>query len=106
MIQIRESDVTGWAQGDSIPIYSWNQNRVFAFTRNNGKYLIIFNFGGTSFDNYGLNGLSGTYKELANTSWPAYRLDINAPEKTIGSNYVSVSSFAIPAFGAVVLQKQ
>ena len=97
----------------NLPAFAWeniqithvnNSNKICAFTRYNGKYLIIMNFGATSWPNYFV-GVTGTYRELANTSWAAYNLG-SYPYTSKGTTYQYLNEFAIPAYGAVVLERQ
>ena len=48
-------------------------NGIVAFTRDGGKYAVVLNFRGTSWEHYDI-GVRGRYQELANTSWPAFNL--------------------------------
>lgn len=105
MNEIRGNDLTDFATGDSYITHIHNNNGVAAFTRNNGEYLIVLNFKGTTWTDYDV-GVTGYYKEVANTSWSQYNLD-NVPVASRGSvNAYNISTVHIPAYGAVVLQKQ
>lgn len=105
MNEIRGNDLTDFATGDSFVTHINNNNGIAAFTRNNGEYVIVLNFKGTTWTDYDV-GVSGNYKEIANTSWSQFNLD-NTPLASRGSvNAYNISTVHIPAYGAVVLQKQ
>ena len=90
------------ASGDMRMTHLHDDNGVAAFTRDHGKYLIVLNFKGTSWDHYDV-GVSGRYQELANTSWPAFNLG-GYPEKTRGGwTAHQIHDVPIPAYGAVIL---
>jgi hypothetical protein len=57
---------------------------------------------GASWDHYDV-GVSGRYQELANTSWPAYKLGGYAEKSRGGWTAHQISDVPIPAHGAVVL---
>jgi 1,4-alpha-glucan branching enzyme len=104
MNKIRSDDLTNLAKGDVYIHHIHDINGVFAFTRANGKYLIVLNFLGKSWENYNV-GVSGRYIELANTSWPIYNLN-NYPFRSRGGEQAhDISDLHIPAYGAVVLKR-
>jgi 1,4-alpha-glucan branching enzyme len=76
-----------------------------AFTRDDGKYLIVLNFKDRSWENYQV-GVAGRYRELANTSWPQFNLG-GYPRRTRGGDQAQwISDLPIPAYGAVVLKRE
>jgi len=102
MFEIRNSDSVLSDGGISVT-HLYNQNGVVAFTRHMGKYLVILNFKGTSWNNYGV-GVSGNYQEIANSSWAEYNVG-GTTENTRGRDVKYMDSFHIPAYGAVVLKR-
>ena len=52
MIEIRKNDPTCFAWPDIQIRHIHNDNGVLAFTRDGGKYLIVLNFRGDSWDRY------------------------------------------------------
>ena len=102
IIDIRRGDLGRFAWGDIAVTHINDANGVIAFTRDNGKYLIVLNFKGASWDHYDV-GVHGRYQELANTSWPAFNLG-NYAERTRGGEQAhDITDIPIPAYGAVVL---
>ncbi len=102
MFDIRAGDLGRFAHGDIQITHIHNANGIMAFTRDNGKYLIVLNFKENSWQHYDV-GVSGLYQELANTSWPVFNLG-GYPEKTRGGWPAHhISDVHIPAYGAVVL---
>lgn len=102
---IRADDMQTLAAGDSVVTHIHNDNGVAAFTRANGKYLVVLNFKGSTWFNYNV-GVSGTYIELLNTSWPVYNLG-GTPVASRGRHQAfTISDVHIPAYGAVVLMRQ
>ena len=75
---------------------------MVAFTRDGGKYVVVLNFKGGSWEHYDV-GVRGKYQELANTSWPVFNLG-NYPERTRGGDRAyDIVDVLVPAYGAVVL---
>lgn len=106
MNDIRRAAMPSFAWGDIQVKAIHGGNKICAFTRDNGKYLIILNFGWQSWPSYGV-GVSGNYKEIANTSRPEYNLNPGLYPQTVNStSYTWHSEFAIPCYGAVVLERQ
>jgi 1,4-alpha-glucan branching enzyme len=102
MFDIRRGSLNSFADGDIQICHVHNDDGIVAFTRAQGKYLIVLNFKDKSWDNYYV-GVSGRYQELANTSWPAFSLGAS-PEKTRGGDTAHhINGVHIPAYGAVVL---
>ncbi len=102
MCDIRTGDLSRFAWGDIRITHIHDDNGIVAFTRDNGKYLIVLNFKGRSWDHYHV-GVSGLYQELANTSWPAFNLG-RYPVKSHGDwPAYQMNTVHIPAYGAVVL---
>lgn len=105
MFDIRRGDLECFAQSDIKITHIHNDNGIVAFTRDNGKYVIVLNFKGNSWDNYNV-GVAGVYQELANTSWPEYNLG-GYPEKSRGgSDAHPIDSVHIPSYGVVVLVRR
>ncbi len=100
---IRNADATDIATGDISVTHSHNDNGIFAFTRNNGEYLVVMNFKSTAWDYYDV-GVSGSYRELLNSSWSAYNVG-GVTEKTRGTQAQNISDVHIPAYGVVILKK-
>ena len=102
MLEIRRGDLGRLAGGDIRVTHIHNDNGVIAFTRDRGKYVVVLNFKGGSWDRYDI-GVRGRYQELANTSWPAFNLG-GYPEKTRGGGAAhDLGDVPIPSYGAVVL---
>lgn len=105
MNEIRANDLTTIATGNSWITHIHNNNGIAAFTRADSKYVIILNFGSTTWSNYDV-GISGNYRELANTSWSQYNVG-GVPLASRGSDQAyQISDVNIPAYGAVVLIKE
>ena len=69
----RKSDPDGFAWPEIAVTHIHDDNGVVAFSRGGGEYLIVLNFKGNSWDRYNV-GVSGRYRELANTSWPEFNV--------------------------------
>jgi 1,4-alpha-glucan branching enzyme len=105
MLEIRKNDPEGLAWPDIAITHLHDDNGVVAFTRGQGKYLIVLNFKGNSWDRYRV-GVTGHYRELANTSWPAFNLG-GYTERTRGGDQAhQIDDVPIPAYGAVVLKRE
>jgi len=104
MNSIRGADLTTFATANSWVTHIHNNNGVAAFTRDDANYVVVMNFGSTTWWNYDI-GVSGNYREIANTSWAAYNLG-GVPEASRGGvQAFNISNVHIPAYGAVVLMK-
>jgi 1,4-alpha-glucan branching enzyme len=103
MNDIRRADMPAFAAGSIAVAHIHNDNGVVALTRDNNDYLIVLNFKGRTWTNYNV-GISGRYREVANTSWPDYNIG-NVQAATRGTDAQDIQSVHIPAYGAVVLQK-
>ncbi|WP_440903847.1 alpha-amylase family glycosyl hydrolase [Catenovulum sp. SX2] len=103
--QLRANDTVSLSSGDSKVEYIHDINGIAAFSRDNGKYLVIMNFRGTDWFDYDI-GLHGGYREVANTSWPQYNLTNSAEVSRGGWHAQYFTSFHIPAYGAVILQRE
>lgn len=104
MNDIRAGDPQTLASADSVVTHIHNDNRVAAFSRDGGKYVVVMNFGPTTWYNYDV-GVSGTYLEVANTSWSRFNLG-GVPEASRGEGVATaISNVHIPAYGAVVLAR-
>jgi 1,4-alpha-glucan branching enzyme len=101
MNEIRSSDSSTFASSDSTVMHINDGNGITAFSRDNGKYIVVLNFRGTAYQNYDI-GISGTYRELANTSWAEYNVR-NHPLTSRGAAEQSFTDVAVPPYGAVVL---
>ena len=102
MLQIRRGDMSRLAAGDITITHLNDANGIAAFTRDGGKYAVVLNFRGTSWEHYDV-GVRGRYQELANTSWPAFNLG-GYPERSRGGEAAhEITDVPVPAYGAVVL---
>lgn len=102
--------------GASEAVYVWDDNKIVAFSRGGGEYIVVLHNGGGPDDGgwpqYGIQdqqGLTGTYQEVLNSSWDQFR--ISGPEVSRGAGVnIDISNgatgIAIPPFGVVVLQRQ
>lgn len=102
--EIRKADLSTFATSSSVVTHIHNNNKVAAFSRDGGKYVVVMNFGPTTWYDYDV-GISGNYVELLNTSWSQYNLG-GVPSATRGAGVVAnISNVHIPAYGAVVLAR-
>jgi 1,4-alpha-glucan branching enzyme len=101
---IRKADKAALAQGDSFITHLHDQNGVVAFTRADGKYLIVLNFRWHTWHDYDV-GVSGRYRELANTSWPSFNIGGVPFASRGGENAHDINNVHIPAYGAVILMR-
>ncbi|WP_075187935.1 alpha-amylase family glycosyl hydrolase [Teredinibacter haidensis] len=102
--KIRKRDMWTWS-ADSIEInHLHNDNGVVAFTRSNGKYLVVLNFNDQVFYDYDLH-VEGYYKELANTSWPVFNLFGDKEATRGGDKHHYIHNVHVPAHGAIVLER-
>ncbi len=102
--QIRSNDITSFATGDSSTIYVHNIDGIAAFSRDNGKYIVVMNFKGSNWTNYDI-GISGAYREIANTSWPQYNVNGGNEISRGGSESFYITDVYVPAYGVVVLER-
>lgn len=103
--EIRALDPQALAQGDSTLLHANDGNKVIAFSRDGGRYVIAMNLSDSPYFNYSV-GISGRYRELANTSWPAFNIS-GVTEATRGGDAAQdISSLHIPANGAVILVRE
>ncbi|WP_440905260.1 carbohydrate-binding module family 20 domain-containing protein [Catenovulum sp. SX2] len=102
--EIRRNDEVSIATGNSWVSHIHNENGIAAFVRDNGKYVVVMNFKGTTWFDYDV-GISGKYIELANTSWPIYNLDNVTFASRGGEQSYEITNVHIPAYGAVVLMR-
>jgi 1,4-alpha-glucan branching enzyme len=105
MIEIRKSDPTSFAWPDILITHIHDGNGVIAFTRDGGKYLVVLNFKGSGWDNY-VVGVSGRYRELANTSWPQYNTRLVPQRSRADQPFEAGNGLSIPPYGAVVLRRE
>ncbi len=105
IIEIRKNDPAAFAWNNISITHIHDGNGTVAFTRDNGKYLVVLNFRGRDWRNYRV-GVSGRYRELANTSWPEFNLG-GYPERTRGgAQAFRINDVPIPAYGAIVLKRE
>jgi 1,4-alpha-glucan branching enzyme len=103
IIDIRKTSLDIFAKSTIDIVHIHDENGIVAFTRDYGKYLIVLNFRGKGWYRYNV-GVSGFYQEIANTSWPQFRLDYNRPEVSRKGYFpYYIDKVPIPAYGAVVL---
>lgn len=102
--QIRKQDSTALATGNSWVTHIHDANGIATFTRADAKYAIVLNFKGNTWFNYDV-GISGNYKEIANTSWPQFNLNGYTLASRGENQTVNIANVHIPAYGAVVLMK-
>ena len=102
MLEIRRGDLGRLAAGDIAITHLNDANGIVAFTRAGGKYAVVLNFRGTSWQHYDV-GVRGRYQELANTSWPAFNLGGHPEQSRGGDKRARHHRRAVPAYGAVVL---
>jgi 1,4-alpha-glucan branching enzyme len=105
LIDIRRNDPYHFSSTNIEVTRVHRDDGIVAFTRDNGRYAVVLNFKNTPYDNYNV-GVVGRYKEVANTSWPAFNLGAS-PEKTRGGDQAfNISGVHIPSYGAVVLKRE
>lgn len=105
VIDIRKADTRSFAWPDIRITHIHDANGVAAFTRDDGEYLIVMNFRGNAWPNYRV-GVSGRYREIANTSWPAFNL-AGYPEMTRGGDAAHViEDVPVPPYGVVILKRE
>lgn len=102
MLKIRRGDLGRLAAGDIAITHVNEANGIVAFIRDGGKYAVVLNFRGTSWEHYDV-GVRGRYQELANTSWPAFNVGGYQERSRGGEAAHDITDVAIPAYGAVVL---
>lgn len=105
MIDLRKQDDQTLAFSPIELVHIHDDNGVAAFTRDGGKYLVVMNFKGNSWQHYNV-GRSGRYREVANTSWPAFNLG-GYVERTRGGDHAhQIGDVPVPAYGVVVLRRE
>lgn len=104
IMAIRKNDMRSFSQGNIILHHIHDQNGIVAFSRGNEKYLIILNFRGSTWWNYSI-GVSGRYKEIANTSWPPFNISGFTEATRHGDHYNQIVDVHIPAYGALILER-
>jgi len=105
ILEIRKADMQALATSSIEIKHIHDDNGVAAFTRANGKYLVVMNFKQNSWDSYNV-GVAGRYKEIANTSWPAFNLGGYAERSRQGDQARDITEVPIPAYGAVILKRE
>jgi 1,4-alpha-glucan branching enzyme len=103
--EIRATDLTNFATGNSLVTHIHNNNGIAAFTRFDAKYVVVMNFGGSTYFNYDI-GVSGFYREIANTSWAEYNLGGVTEASRGNASAFEIANVHIPAYGVVVLEKE
>lgn len=105
MFEIRKNDPQSFAWKTIAITHIHDANGIVAFTRDEGKYLVVLNFRGRDWERYRV-GVSGRYRELANTSWPEFNLG-GYVKRTRGAAQAQwIDDLPIPAYGAVVLKRE
>lgn len=104
MFEIRRENMQAFSQGNIRICHIHNDNGVVAFTRDEDKFVIVLNFGPSTWWHYDV-GVSGQYKELANTSWPAFNIWNFIEASRQGWHHHPIHDVHIPAYGAVVLER-
>ncbi len=105
VLDIRKADMQTLANSSIEIKHIHDKNGVAAFTRGNGQYLVILNFKQNSWESYNV-GVSGRYREIANTSWPAFNLGGYAERSRQGDQARDISEVPVPAYGAVILKRE
>jgi 1,4-alpha-glucan branching enzyme len=105
VFEIRKADARGLGDSAIEIKHLHDDNGVAAFTRGNGQYLVVMNFKHNSWENYNV-GVSGRYKEIANTSWPAFNLGGQAERTRRGDQAYDIHEVPVPAYGAVILKRE
>ena len=105
MFDIRRNDPESFAWPKVAITHIHNDNGIVAFTRDDGKYLVVLNFRGRDWEHYRV-GVSGRYRELANTSWPEFNLGGYATRTRGREQAQWIDDIPIPAYGAVVLKRE
>ena len=103
--EIRANDLTTLATGNSWVTHINNDNGIATFTRADAKYAIVMNFKATTWFDYDV-GISGGYRELANTSWPEYNLNTTTLASRGADEAFNINNVHIPAYGVVVLMQE
>ncbi len=103
--QIRSDDKSTLAMGDSWVTHINDANGIAAFTRASGKYVVVMNFRGNTWFNYDV-GISGDYREVANTSWSEFNLGGVTQASRGNAQSFSITNVHIPAYGVVVLMRE
>ena len=104
VLEIRKADSQALSDSSIEVKHIHDDNGVVAFTRGNGQYLVVMNFKHNSWANYNI-GVSGRYKEIANTSWPAFNLGGYAERTRHGDQSHDINEVPIPAYGAVIFKR-
>jgi 1,4-alpha-glucan branching enzyme len=103
MFEIRKADPDGFSSPAIAIAHIHDDNGIVAFTRGDGKYMVVMNFRGNGWDYYGV-GVTGRYRELANTSWADYNIG-GYPQRSRGDQPQQINDVPIPPYGVVVLQR-
>ena len=105
VLEIRKADSQALSDSSIEVKHIHDDNGVAAFTRANGQYLVVMNFKHNSWANYNI-GVSGRYKEIANTSWPTFNLGGYAERTRHGDQAHDINEVPIPAYGAVIFKRE
>lgn len=98
-------------QGPSPVDVHYVENSILAFSRGEGKdYYVVVNFGdGPTTRNLGqMNLPDGNYRELWNSTWPAFQVEFEDEHANGGRDawLNRGSQLQIPDYGAVVLERR
>ena len=109
MMGLRKNPDNGFRGDDNQSVRS--SHKTIAFTRGWGRFFVICTFGTPDTrQNVGWLGLppSTPYKEIFNSTWPAYRVDSETERANGGYNARIYSDHVInlPYIGAVVLERR
>ncbi len=109
MMGLRKNPDNGFRGDDDQSVRS--SHKTIAFTRGWGRFFVICTFGTPDTrQNVGWLGLppSTPYKEIFNSTWPAYRVDSETERANGGYNAQIYSDHIInlPYIGAVVLERR
>jgi 1,4-alpha-glucan branching enzyme len=105
MFEIRKNDPESFAWNKIAITHIHDANGIVAFTRDDGKYLVVLNFRGKDWESYKV-GVSGRYRELANTSWPEFNIGGYIKRSRGGEQAQWIDDLPIPAYGAIVLKRE
>ncbi|MEW6619897.1 MAG: alpha-amylase family glycosyl hydrolase [bacterium] len=110
MIALRKNNPFIQNGADLTIKYTYNQDKIIAFTRGGDKYFVVMNFGGWHGYRYlgEMNLPYGDYKEIYNSTWPYYAFDFEDEHTNGGYNAClnANHSLNIPDYGVVILEKR
>ena len=105
MIEIRRDDPDVLSREALDILHVHDGNGVAAFSRAGGAYLVVLNFGPLAFPSYDV-GAQGSYRILASTAWPEFRVGEDTTCADASDEPADVSTICIPAYGAVVFARE